>query len=130
MICNLVVNIRPTLDKTLPVAYNQCVELNEGQSTEFTCIYNASTNPDVTITTWKFNNRLLKHNSSHYTMTTEYDSDHSNLNRVLSRLRLLNVIPDNTGTFTCQCAFISNVIDEEVVSEAASFCLKVKPGWH
>ena len=121
-----VVNVHPTLDKTFPIANDQCIELSEGQSTEFTCIYNASTNPSVTITTWRFNGKLLEHNSSHYTIITQYN----NSNRVLSRLTLLSVSHDNTGTYTCQCAFNSSVVDKEVVSEAANFCLNVKSGQH
>ena len=120
----------PALDKRIPSLSNHCVELSEGQSTEFTCVYNASTNQSVTITTWKFNEELLKHNSSHCTMITQYGNDPVNFNRVLSRITLLNVKPNNTGTYTCQCVYNSKVIvnDEEgIVSEAANFCLKVKP---
>ena len=105
-----------------------CVELTEGQSTEFTCIYNASTDPNVTIATWEFNEELLEHDSSHYTMTTQYGSDPVNVNHVLSRITLTNVKHDNAGTYTCQCVYNPKVIvdDQAVVSEAASFCLKVK----
>ena len=120
----------PTLDKHIPSANNKCVELTEGQSTEFTCIYNASTDPNITITTWEFNEVLLEHNSSHYTMTTQYGNDPANINRVLSRIVLSNVKHDNAGTYICQCAYNPKVIvdDKDVVSEAASVCLKVKSG--
>ena len=121
-----VANVYPTLD-TNP--NNQCVEVKEGQSIQFTCIYNASTDRNVTITTWKFNEELLEHDSSHYTIITHYGSDPVNFNRVLSRITLSNVIPDNAGTYTCQCAYNPKIFnDKDVVSEAANFCLKVKPG--
>ena len=129
IICITVVNVYPALDKWIPGPNNQCIELTEGQSTEFTCIYTASTNPYVTNTTWKFNGELLKHNSSHYTMITQYGNGPINLNRVLSRITLSNVVPDNAGTYACQCGYNSSVINEKenVVSEAANFCLRVKP---
>ena len=116
----------PTLD-TNP--NNQCVEVKEGRSIQFTCIYNASTNSNITITTWKFNEELLEHDSSHYTMITQYGSDPVNFNRVLSRITLSNVIHDNAGTYTCQCAYNPKFVnDKGIVSDAANFCLKVKPG--
>ena len=67
-------------------------------------------------------------------MTTQYGSDPVNFNCVLSRIVLSNVAHDNAGTYTCQCVYNPKVIidDKDVVSEAASICLKVnKPGqWY
>ena len=73
----------------------KCVELYEGQSTKFTCIYIASTNSSVTITTWTYNDETLQHNISHYTMLTEYGTDPINVNHVSSRLVFSNVTADN-----------------------------------
>ena len=124
------VNVRPTLDQSLSSPNNRCVELIEGQSTEFTCIYNASTNPNIAITTWRFNGELLEQNSSHYTMITKPGYDPINLNRVLSRLILSNLVSDNSGTYSCQCAYNSTAIagHNHVVSKANNYCLKVNPG--
>ena len=47
--------MEPVIDTWDPKLNEKCIELDEGQSTIFTCIYNASTNPNVTIPTWKFN---------------------------------------------------------------------------
>ena len=126
------VNPYPTLYKTYPNASSHCIELNEGQSTEFTCIYHASADPNVTITTWKFNEELLEqNNSSHYTVVTKYGIDPLHRNSVLSRLILSNLKPDNAGIYTCQCVYSSNVYvngKDNIGSEAASFCVKVDPG--
>ena len=122
------VNVRPTLEKW---SNDHCIELNEGQSTEFTCIYHASTNPNITITTWRFNEELLEQNLSHHTVVTKYGIDPIHRKSVLSRLVLSNVIPNNNGTYTCQCVYNSTVIashKDNVVSRAASFCLEVNPG--
>ena len=123
------VNARPTLDKW---SKNQCVELSKGHSTEFFCIYNASTDPNITITTWRFNEELLEQNSSHYTMITRYGgSDPLHRNQVFSTLIISNVIPALNGTYTCQCEYNSTALinqKDNVVSRAASFCLKVIPG--
>ena len=121
-----VINPYPTLDRT---SSNRSVELTEGQFFELKCIYNASINPSVTIPTWKFNDELLEQNSSHYTMITDFGSDPTNPNRVVSKLILSKVIPDNTGTYTCQCAYNSEVVNHEgVTSQASSFYIKVKSG--
>ena len=105
------------------------MEVDEGQSVEFTCVYNASTNPNVTITTWKFDADFLKHNSSHYTLTTRYGNDPINVNHVLSKLLLSDVIPDNAGTYVCQCSYSQIIYNKNnhVTSGANSFCLNVKP---
>ena len=123
-----VLNVQPTLHKWLTDPSSKCVELHEAQSTEFTCIYIASTNPNVTITTWKYNDKPLRRNSSHYTMITIYGTDPINAHHVSSRLIFSNVTVDNTGTYTCQCGYNQNVIinhDQDIVSNTTSFCLKV-----
>ena len=124
-----VVNMLPALDKWLPYPNNNSIEVDEGHSIEFTCIYNASTNPNVTMATWNFEEDYLKHNSSHHTMTTEYGTDPANAKRILSRLILLNVVPDDTGTYTCQCVYNSDIIynKEMFCSATESFHVKVKP---
>ena len=121
-----VVNVRPTLDKWLP---NSSVEIDEGYSTEFNCTYNASTNPNVTITIWKFEEDFLQHNSSHFTIINKYGYDPINPNHVLSRLILSNVVPDNAGTYTCQCVYNRDIIysKETFSSGAKNFYLKVNP---
>ena len=90
----VVVNPWPTLVSQLPSQY---VELNEGEAINLTCIYHASTNPNVTITTWKFNEEILDHNSSHYTVITNYGGSDDPLyhNRVSSRLIISDVIVYN-----------------------------------
>ena len=125
------VNVRPTLDQSLSSLNKRCVERNEGQSAELTCIYNASTNLNITITTWRFNGELLKENLSHYTIITKPGGDPRNLNRVLSRLILSNLTSDNGGTYTCQCVYNSTAIaghKDNMFSKANSYCLKVNPG--
>ena len=117
----------PTLDKWEP-NYTNNIEIYEGESTEFTCIYNASTNPNITITSWKFKEYYLHHNSSHYTMTTT----HGNANYVISRLNLSDVSPEHAGTYSCQCVYNRDKIygKGEFHSRAKSFHLKVKSGQH
>ena len=117
----------PTLDKWVP---SSSVEVLEGHSTEFTCIYNASTNPNITITTWKFEEEYLQHNSAHYTMTTKYGTDPANANHVLSKIQLSNVALDNAGTYSCQCVYNRSTIYSKHTfdSETKSFHLKVKSG--
>ena len=102
------------------------MEIDEGQSTRLTCIYNASTSPNVTITTWKFED-FLQHNSSHYTLITKYDP--FNPNHVLSTLILSNVVSDNAGTYTCQCVYNSDIIYSKEIfySGTKSFNVTVKP---
>ena len=121
-----VVNVLPTLDKWFP---NSSVEIDEGQSTKFICTYNASTNPNVTITTWKFEEDFLQHNSSHYIIITEYGYDPINPNHVLSRLILSNVVSDNAGIYTCQCVYNRDIIYSKGIfySGTESFNVKVKP---
>ena len=123
----VVVYVYPTLVEQLPSNLNsKCIEVNEGQSTEFGCKYLASTNPNITITTWKFNEVPLQNNSSHYTMLTDYGTDPINANSVLSRLLLSNVVAENAGTYTCQCGYNSHVIyNKGIVSDTGKFCLKV-----
>ena len=123
-----VVNVFPTLDKWLP-SPNNSVEIDEGQSTEFMCVYNASTDPIITMTTWKFEEDYLEHNTSHHIMTTEYGTDPANANRVLSKFILSNVGLGNAGTYTCRCVYNRNIIysKEPVYSGAESFHVKVKP---
>ena len=123
-----VVNVHPTLDKWVP---NSTVEVDEGHSTEFTCIYNASTNPNIRIASWKLED-FLQHNSDHYTMITMNGTDPINANRILSKLKISNVASDNAGTYTCQCVYnASTIYDEKTFySETASFHLKVKSGQH
>ena len=86
-----------------------------------------STNSSVTITTWTCNGETLQHNTSHYTMLTEYGTDPINTNHVSSRLVFSNVIANNTGTYTCQCGYNRNIIsnnqDIAIVSNTISFCL-------
>ena len=124
-----VVNMLPTLDKWLPYPNNDSIEVDEGHSIEFTCIYNASTNRNVTMATWNFKEDYLKHNSSRHTMTTEYGTDPANAKRILSRLILSNVVPDDAGTYTCQCVYNSDIIynKETFCSGTESFHVKVKP---
>ena len=122
-----VVNVRPTLDKWMP---SSSIEVDEGHSTEFICIYNASTNPNITITTWKFEEEFLQHNSDHYTMTTESGTDPINANQILSKLQISNVASDDAGTYICQCVYNKSTIygEETFYSGAGSFHLKVKSG--
>ena len=124
-----VVNVYPTIDKWLPSS-SKSVEIYEGDSTEFTCIYNASTDPNITIITWKFEENYLQHNSSHYTMITDYGTDPANANQVLSKLQLSNVVPDNTGTYSCQCLYNGSMIygNRKFYSRAENFHLEVIPG--
>ena len=133
VISNTVVNVYPTLDKWLPTPNNKCIELDEGHSTELTCTYTASTDPNITIPTWKFNEELIRHDSNHYTITTYYGNDPININHVFSKLTLSKATHDNTGTYTCQCAYNRMSIDSDnphknIVSNPVSFCIKVKPG--
>ena len=116
--------MRPTLD--MP-SYSSVIE---GHSTEFTCIYNASTNLNLTITTWKFEEDYLQYNSTHYTMTTEFGTDPANVNRILSKLILSNVVADNAGTYTCQCVYNREMMYSKgtVYSETKIFYLEVKSG--
>ena len=124
-----VVNVRPTLDKWAP---NSTVEVDKGHSTEFTCIYNASTNPNITMATWKFEEDFLQHNSDHYTMVTINGTDPINANRILSKLKISNVASDNAGTYTCRCVYNTSTIygEKTFYSETGSFRLKVKSGQH
>ena len=121
----------PILDKWRPNPSNS-VEIDEGHSTELICIYNASTNSNVTNTTWKFEEDFLQHSSSHYIMSTEYGYDPINPNHVLSRLMLSNVVLDNAGTYTCQCLYNSDKLYTKgtFYSRAETFHLKVIPGQH
>ena len=122
----VVLYVHPVLHKWHPPS-SKCVELYEGQSTDFTCIYTASPNSSVTITTWTYNDETLPHNTSHYTMLTEYGTDPINANHVSSSLVFSNVIANNTGTYSCQCGYNQNIIsnNQEIVSNTTSFCLKV-----
>ena len=119
----------PTLDKWLPYPNNESIEVDEGQSIELRCMYSASTNPNVTMATWKYNEDFLQHNSAHYTMITEYGTDPANANGIMSRLILLNVAPDDAGTYTCQCVYNSDIIynKEMFCSGTERFHVKVKP---
>ena len=86
----VVVYVYPTLVEQLPSnAKNKCIEHYEGKSTEFGCKYRASTDPNVTITTWKFKEIPLHHNSSHHTIITDYGTDPININSVLSGLIII-----------------------------------------
>ena len=118
----------PTLDKWLP-SPNTSVEIDEGYFTEFTCIYNASTNPNITIAIWKFNGRILDDNSSHYEMITKYGTDPANTYHILSVLNLLSIATENAGNYTCQCIYNTSTLysKEQFYSEAKSFHLKIKP---
>ena len=120
-----VLNVQPTLHKWVPDPSSKCVELHEGQSTEFICIYTASTNPNITVTTWKYNGEPLQHNSSHYTMITIYGTDPINANHVSSRLVFSNVTTDNNGTYTCQCGYKIINHNQDIVFNTTIFCLKV-----
>ena len=113
----------PVIDTWDPI--DKYIELDEGQSTTFTCIYTASTNSSVTITTWKFYENFLS-NSSHYTITTRYD-DPLNINHVKSILRLSDVVNGNTGSYTCQCGYNPSVINvnSNINSNTVTFSLKV-----
>ena len=124
-----VVNMLPTLDKWLPYPNDDSVEVDEGQSIEFACIYDASTNPNITMATWKFNKDTLQNKSNRYTMITEYGTDPVNTNHVSSRLILSTVVPDNAGNYTCQCIYNRDIIysEGEVRLRAETFHLKVKP---
>ena len=120
----LVVYTYPTLDEWLPTnPSNKCIEVCVGQSTKFACRYVASTDPNITITAWKFNAELLQHNSSRRTIITDYGTitaDH-----VLSRLILSSVTTNDTGIYTCQCSYHLNNYKKGIVSNTTSFCLKV-----
>ena len=91
-----------------------------GQSTEFACRYVASTNPNITITVWKFNAELLQHNSSRHTIITDYGKIH-----VWSRLILSSITTNDTGIYTCQCSYNLNIYNKGITSNTTSFCLKV-----
>jgi len=122
-----VVYIYPTIDRWYP-NNDKGIEHDEGQSTEFTCVYNASTDPSVTITSWIFNENRLTHNTSHYSITTQYGADPANINHVKSTLKLSKVVPDDSGTYVCQLAYNSQIIyDKKEVSSSTSFCLRVNP---
>ena len=113
----------PVIDTWDPI--DKYIELDEGQSTTFTCIYTASTNSSVTITTWKFYEMSLQINSSHYTDITKYDSS-----LVISILKLSNVTTNDTGNYTCQCGYNPSVINvnsdvNKINSNTVTFSLKV-----
>lgn len=62
-------------------------------------------------------------------MITEYGTNPANAFHVLSLLRLINIVPENAGTYTCQCTYNTSTLynKKQFYSEAKSFHLKVKP---
>jgi len=106
----------------------ECRDLTTGHSTQFTCVYNASSNPNVTITLWRLNDKLLTHNTSHYTLITEYGVD--DLDKVRSTLIISNAGSAISGTYTCWCEYNQSMIYENELfrSSSASVCLRVGAG--
>ena len=106
----------------------ECRDLTTGHSATFTCTYNASSDPTITITMWSVNGVLLTHNTSHYTMITEYDVDQ--LDQVKSMLIISNVNHGINGTYTCWCEYNKSLIygNEVFRSNPASVCLRVATG--
>ena len=65
-----------------------------------------STISSVIITTWTCNGETLQHNTSYYTMLTEYGTDPINANHISSRLVFSHVTADNTRTYSYdQCGY-------------------------
>ena len=64
-----------------------------------------STISSVTIATWTYNGETLQHNTSHYTVLTDYGTDPINANHVSSGLVFSNVTADNTRTYSYQCGY-------------------------
>jgi len=102
----------------------------EDSSTQFSCTYNASTDPNITITKWSVNDKAIPHNTSHYTLITEYGID--DLDLVKSMLIISNVVDDISGTykFTCWCEYNKRVIyaGKVVRSISKKMCLTVHKG--
>ena len=51
------------------------------------------------------NGSLLTHNTSHYTLITEYKFDYFYPDKVRSTLNISNVTTDISGTYTCWCEY-------------------------
>jgi len=106
----------------------ECRDLTAGHSTQFTCVYNASSNPNVTITFWRLNDKLLIQNTSHYTLITEYGID--DLDKVRSTLIISNAVSGIDGTYTCWCEYNQSMMygNKLYRSSSASVCLRVGAG--
>ena len=107
-----------------------CENLTTSHSTKFSCTYNASSDPNITIAMWSVNGTLLTHNTSHYTMITEYGIDEHD--QVRSTLTISNVNHDIGGTYTCWCEYNKSLIygNEMYRSSSAGTCLRVVTGKH
>ncbi|XP_065885346.1 uncharacterized protein [Dysidea avara] len=106
--------------------------LTTGHSTIFTCTYNASSDPYMTVTMWSLNGKLLTHNTSHFTMITEFYFDYLHPDQVKSTLIISNVNHGIGGTYTCWCEYNKSMIYENEVfrSGTASVNLTVISGSH
>ena len=108
----------------------ECRDLTTGHSTTFSCTYNASSDPNITITMWSLNGTLLTHNTSHFTMITEFNFDYLHPDKVKSKLIISNVNHSISGTYTCWCEYNKSLIYENEVfrSNSTSVCLRVATG--
>ena len=108
----------------------ECQNLTTGHATTFTCTYNASSDPTITITKWSIDGVVIMHNTSHYTMTTEYGINE--LDQVRSTLNISNVTTGNSGKYACWCEYNESLIYAKKVfrSNTESMCLKVHAGMH
>ena len=106
----------------------ECRDVAMGNSVQFSCTYNASSDPNITITRWSFDNKLLSKNTSHYKLITEYGFDQ--LDQVRSTLIISNAINDIGGTYTCWCEYNQSLIYENKLfrSSYASVCLRIGAG--
>ena len=104
--------------------------LTTGHSTTFTCIYNASSDPYMTVTMWSLNGTLLTHNTSHFTMITVFNFDYLHPDKVRSTLTISNVNHGISGTYTCWCEYNKSLIYENEMfrSNTASVNLTVISG--
>ncbi|XP_065885359.1 uncharacterized protein [Dysidea avara] len=118
------------LNTPIIVAFSgrECQNLTTGHATTFTCTYNASSDPTITITKWSIDGVVIMHNTSHYTMTTEYGINE--LDQVRSTLNISNVATGNSGKYACWCEYNESLIYAKKVfrSNTESMCLKVHAG--
>ena len=76
---------------------NAYKNLTTGHSTIFSCTYNANSVPNLTITRWSVNGVVISHNTSQFTLITEYGI--YELDEVKSTLIISNVNYGNDGTY-------------------------------
>ena len=95
-----------------------------GHSTRFSCTYNASSVPNLTITRWSVNGVVIPHNTSQFTLITEYGI--YELDEVKSTLIISNVNYGNDGTYTCWCEYNSSLIFNNKLFRSAYSSVRLK----